>query len=64
MPAWAQPKITYAIAVVTRSPNQAAARAFITRVLSKAGQAKLLKFGFLPVVKPAEQPVRPIKKKQ
>jgi molybdate transport system substrate-binding protein len=64
MPAWAQPKITYAMAVVTRSRNQAAARAFITKVLSRAGQAQLLKFGFLPVVKPPEHPVRPIKKKQ
>jgi molybdate transport system substrate-binding protein len=64
MPAWAQPKITYAMAVVTRSGNQAAARAFIAKVRSKAGQAQLLKSGFLPVVKPPEHPVRPIKKKQ
>jgi molybdate transport system substrate-binding protein len=64
MPAWAQPKISYAIAVVTRSSNQAAAQAFVTKVLSKAGQAKLLKFGFLPLVKPAEHPVQPIKKKR
>jgi len=51
LPAWAQPKVTYAMAVVTRSPNQAAARAFIAKVLSKAGQAKLLQSGFLPLVK-------------
>ena len=31
------------------SPNQAAAQAFIQEVLSKAGQAKLLSFGFLPL---------------
>jgi molybdate transport system substrate-binding protein len=47
VPAWAQPKVTYAMAVVTKSPNQAAAQAFIREVLSKAGQAKLLAFGFL-----------------
>jgi molybdate transport system substrate-binding protein len=53
MPAWAQPKITYAMAVVSRSPNKADAQAFINRVLSKAGQAQMVKFGFLPLVKPA-----------
>lgn len=63
MPAWAQPKITYAMAVVTRSPNQAAAKAFVDSVLSKAGQAALRKHGFLPVTKPAEKPIAPIKKK-
>jgi molybdate transport system substrate-binding protein len=55
MPAWAQPKITYAMAVVARSANKADARTFINKVLSKAGQARLLKFGFLPLVKPAEK---------
>jgi molybdate transport system substrate-binding protein len=63
MPAWAQPKVTYALAVVTRSPNQAAARAFVARVLSKAGQAKLVQYGFLPLTK-AKQVVTPIEKKQ
>jgi len=53
MPAWAQPKITYAMAVVSRSPNKTDAQAFINKVLSKAGQAQMLKFGFLPLVKPA-----------
>ncbi len=52
LPAWAQPKVTYAMAVVTKSPNQAAARAFVQEVLSKAGQAKLRSQGFLPLVKP------------
>src|SRR5579871_675593 len=52
VPAWAQPKVTYAMAVVTRSPNQAAARAFIAEILSKAGQAKMRSFGFLPLTKP------------
>jgi molybdate transport system substrate-binding protein len=63
MPAWAQPKVTYAMAVVTRSPNQAAAKAYVQRVLSKAGQAQLLKYGFLPVT-PKKQVVTPIKKKK
>jgi molybdate transport system substrate-binding protein len=49
VPAWAQPKVTYAMSIVTRSPNQAAAQAFIKQVLSKAGQAKLRAFGFLPL---------------
>ena len=49
LPAWAQPKVTYAMAVVTKSPNQTAAQAFVKEVLSKAGQAKLGYFGFLPL---------------
>ena len=52
VPVWAQPKVTYAMAVVKNSPNQAQAQAFVTEVLSKAGQAQLLKSGFLPLVKP------------
>jgi molybdate transport system substrate-binding protein len=54
VPAWAQPKVTYAMAVVTKSPNHAAAQAFISEVLSKSGQAKLNAFGFLPL--PASAP--------
>ena len=53
VPAWAQPKVTYAMAVVTRSPNQAAAQAFINKVLSKSGQAMLARYGFLALPKPA-----------
>jgi molybdate transport system substrate-binding protein len=53
VPAWAQPKVTYALAVVTKSPNQAAAQAFVKKVLSKAGQATLARLGFLPLPKPA-----------
>jgi molybdate transport system substrate-binding protein len=49
VPAWAQPKVVYAMAVVARSPNKAAARAFIRRVVSKAGQAAMLRYGFLPL---------------
>ncbi len=51
IPAWAQPKVRYGICVVSASTHKSAARAFIKRVLSKAGQRKLLKFGFLPRVK-------------
>jgi len=50
-PAWAQPKVQYGICVVSHSSNKPAARAFIKRVLSKAGQRKLHKFGFLARVK-------------
>src|ERR1700720_2518691 len=32
VPAWAQPKITYAMAIVTKSPNQAAAQAWVNKV--------------------------------
>jgi molybdate transport system substrate-binding protein len=51
MPAWAQPKVTYSMAVVATSSNKAAARAFIAKVLSKSGQATMVKFGFLPLAK-------------
>ena len=63
MPAWAQPKITYAMAVVSKSSNKADAQAFINKVLSKAGQAQMLKYGFLPLLKPSEPPVKKIVKK-
>ena len=49
VPAWAQPKVTYAMAIVSASANKAAAQAFINEVLSKAGQKKLLAAGFLPI---------------
>jgi molybdate transport system substrate-binding protein len=51
LPDWAQPKIAYAMAVVAKSPNHAAAQGFVRTVLSKAGQAQLLRYGFLPLVK-------------
>ena len=51
IPAWAQPKVQYGICVVLSSSHKADARAFIKRVLSKAGQKKLHKFGFLARVK-------------
>ncbi len=52
IPAWAQPKVQYGICVVSSSTQKPAAKAFIKRVLSKAGQKKLHTFGFLPRVKP------------
>ena len=52
VPAWAQPKITYSMAIVTKSPNQAAAQAWIDKILSPAGQAIFVKDGFLPLTAP------------
>jgi molybdate transport system substrate-binding protein len=51
VPAWAQPKVQYGICVVTRSAMKVGAQAFIAKVLSKTGQAKLRKAGFLGRVK-------------
>jgi molybdate transport system substrate-binding protein len=51
IPAWAQPKVQYGICVVTASSNKSAAHAFVKRVLSRAGQRKLHRFGFLARVK-------------
>ena len=51
IPAWAQPKVTYGMAIVSSSNNKAAAQQFIKRVLSKAGQKKMLAAGFLPIPK-------------
>jgi ABC-type molybdate transport system substrate-binding protein len=45
--------VQYGICIVTASVNKADAQAFVTKVLSKPGQAKLLAAGFLPRVKPA-----------
>jgi molybdate transport system substrate-binding protein len=52
VPAWAQPKVQYGMCVVSSSGDRSDARAFVNRVLSKAGQARLLAAGFLPRVKP------------
>jgi molybdate transport system substrate-binding protein len=49
IPAWAQPKVTYAMAVVSSSSNKAAARQFIKEVVGKAGQKKMRAAGFLPI---------------
>jgi molybdate transport system substrate-binding protein len=51
IPAWAQPKVTYGMAVVSSSSNKAGAQRFIKEVLSKAGQKKMLSAGFLPIPK-------------
>ncbi len=53
IPAWAQPRVRYEIAVVTRSTRKAAARAWIKRLLSPKGQRALRSYGFLPVPKPS-----------
>ena len=52
VPAWVQPKVAYAMAVVTKSPNQQAAQAFVDEVMSPAGQAWMLKYGFLTISAP------------
>jgi len=53
LPALAQPNVRYGIAVVSASPNSAAAKRFVARVLSRAGQKKLLAAGFLPRIEPS-----------
>jgi molybdate transport system substrate-binding protein len=58
IPAWAQPRVRYEIAVVSRSTRKAAARAWITRLLSTRGQAALRSYGFLPLPKPKPKPKR------
>jgi molybdate transport system substrate-binding protein len=52
VPAWAQPKVQYGMCVVSSSGNKADGQAFVAKVLSKAGQAKLVAAGFLPRAKP------------
>jgi len=46
LPAWAQPPVRYEIAVVRSTKRAAAARAFVTRVLSKRGRLLLKRAGF------------------
>jgi molybdate transport system substrate-binding protein len=48
VPAWAQPKVQYGICVVTAGTHKPDAQAFVKRVLSRSGQAKLAAAGFLP----------------
>jgi molybdate transport system substrate-binding protein len=52
VPAWAQPKVQYGICIVSSGSNKPDARAFVNKVLAKAGQAQLRGAGFLPRVKP------------
>jgi molybdate transport system substrate-binding protein len=53
IPAWAQPRVRYEIAVVSTSGNKAAAQAWIKGLLSGKGQAALKAAGFLPIPKVA-----------
>jgi molybdate transport system substrate-binding protein len=46
LPAWAQPPVRYEIAVVSSSTHQAAARAFVKKVLAKRGRLLLKRAGF------------------
>jgi molybdate transport system substrate-binding protein len=48
IPKKAEPGIQYGICVVASSSHPVAARAFVKKVLSKKGQAKLRASGFLP----------------
>lgn len=51
IPAWAQPRVRYEIAVVSKSSNKTAAQAWINALLSAKGQTALKNAGFLPVPK-------------
>jgi len=48
IPARGQPNVRYGICVVAGAPHKDAAKAFVKRVLSKAGQRILISYGFLP----------------
>jgi molybdate transport system substrate-binding protein len=54
IPAWAQPRVRYEIAVVSRSDRKAAAQTWIRMLLSARGQAALRNYGFLPLPKPTQ----------
>jgi molybdate transport system substrate-binding protein len=60
LPAWAQPKVQYGICLPASAQDNPDAKAFVAKVLSKAGQAKLIAAGFLPRVK--AKVVVPVKK--
>ena len=49
IPAWAQPRVRYEIAVVSSSTRKAAAQAWVKTLLSARGQAALKEYGFLPL---------------
>jgi molybdate transport system substrate-binding protein len=51
VPARAQPNIQYGLCIVANSSHKTEAQAFVTRLLGKAGQARLRAAGFLPRVK-------------
>lgn len=52
IPAWAQPRVRYEIAVVSSSSQKPAAQAWIRMLLSVRGQAVLKSYGFLPLPRP------------
>jgi molybdate transport system substrate-binding protein len=51
LPAHAQPTVQYGICVVASSTHKPEAQALVRRILSRAGQARLLAAGFLPRAK-------------
>ncbi len=51
VPASAQPRVRYEIAVVSKSSNKAVARAWVKMILSAKGQRALQNAGFLPLPK-------------
>lgn len=51
IPAWAQPRVRYEIAVVSDSDQKQAAQAWVKMLLGKKGQAALKAAGFLPLPK-------------
>jgi molybdate transport system substrate-binding protein len=53
IPAWAQPRVRYEIAVVSKSVNKPAAEAWIKTLLGAKGQRALKNAGFLPLPKTA-----------
>ncbi len=63
LPTWAQPPVRYEGCVVTASPNQADATAFLKTLGTKPVQAKFTAAGFLLPKVPA-RPVKPVKKKK
>jgi len=46
IPAWAQPKVRYEIAVVARSSNRAAAQAFVAELATRRSRRLLAANGF------------------
>jgi molybdate transport system substrate-binding protein len=51
IPAWAQPRVRYEIAIVSRSSNKTAAQQWIRTLLAAKGQTALKNAGFLPIPK-------------
>ena len=49
IPAWAQPRVRYEIAVVSSSSKKAAAQTWIRTLRSARGQSVLKEYGFLPL---------------